>query len=179
MGAGIEDSLTLRAIAGEDVRLLDSGVRVARFLSVSSRSTRVDSKRAAACYPSATSRTIMSVNPSAKATTPTLLCRPAWVSGMSSSTTTYIMTPAANPGKAFCTSSPIARFKKNTNDEPRTVPNKGTVKAMIMARFDSFMAFLPAAVHRVAPRSLSLNRFGRAIDSFCSCGHARPVPCSV
>lgn len=34
MGAGIEDSLTLRAIAGEDVRLLDSGVQAAGFLPV-------------------------------------------------------------------------------------------------------------------------------------------------
>ena len=34
MGAGIEDSLTLRAIAREDVRLLDSGVQAAGFLPV-------------------------------------------------------------------------------------------------------------------------------------------------
>lgn len=33
-GAGIEDSLTLRAIAREDVRLLDSGVQAAGFLPV-------------------------------------------------------------------------------------------------------------------------------------------------
>lgn len=46
-------------------------------------------------YPSATSRIIISENPTAKKTVPILEYSPADISGMSSSTTTWSMAPAA------------------------------------------------------------------------------------
>ena len=46
-------------------------------------------------YPSATSRDIITMNPTAKVMTPTSECSPCDISGISSSTTTYIMAPAA------------------------------------------------------------------------------------
>ena len=46
-------------------------------------------------HPSATSRIIISVKPAAKATVPRFECFPSDISGISSSTTTYIMAPAA------------------------------------------------------------------------------------
>lgn len=46
-------------------------------------------------YPSATSRVIMTMNPKAKEMTPMSECSPSDISGISSSTTTYIMAPAA------------------------------------------------------------------------------------
>lgn len=46
-------------------------------------------------YPSATSSAIIRVNPKANISTPILECSPSDISGMSSSTTTYIMAPAA------------------------------------------------------------------------------------
>ena len=46
-------------------------------------------------YPSATSSTIITLKPTAKNTVPTLECYPCDISGISSSTTTYSMAPAA------------------------------------------------------------------------------------
>ena len=46
-------------------------------------------------YPNATSRDIITMNPTAKVMTPTSECSPCDISGISSSTTTYIMAPAA------------------------------------------------------------------------------------
>ena len=46
-------------------------------------------------YPSATSSTIITLKPTAKNTVPTLECRPCDISGISASTTTYSMAPAA------------------------------------------------------------------------------------
>ena len=48
-----------------------------------------------AAHPSATSNTIMSRKPAMTPRVPVLECSPKWASGMSSSTTTYIMAPAA------------------------------------------------------------------------------------
>ena len=46
-------------------------------------------------HPSATSSTIITLKPTAKNTVPTLECCPCDISGISSSTTTYSMAPAA------------------------------------------------------------------------------------
>ena len=46
-------------------------------------------------HPSATSSTIITLKPTAKNTAPTLECCPCDISGISSSTTTYSMAPAA------------------------------------------------------------------------------------
>ncbi len=46
-------------------------------------------------HPSATSSTIITLKPAAKNTVPTLECCPCDISGISSSTTTYSMAPAA------------------------------------------------------------------------------------
>ena len=46
-------------------------------------------------YPRVTSRIIINTNPSAKAMVPQLECLPSDISGISSSTTTYIIAPAA------------------------------------------------------------------------------------
>lgn len=46
-------------------------------------------------YPSATSSTIITLKPTAKNTVPTLECCPCDISGISSTTTTYSMAPAA------------------------------------------------------------------------------------
>jgi len=50
-------------------------------------------------YPSATSRTIISVKPTAKKMVPMLECSPSDISGISSSTTTYSMAPAENASR--------------------------------------------------------------------------------
>ena len=47
-------------------------------------------------YPSATSSIIIIENPTANAIVPRLECFPSEASGISSSTTTYIIAPAAN-----------------------------------------------------------------------------------
>ena len=47
-------------------------------------------------YPSVTSRIIISTKPIANAIVPQLLCAPSDISGINSSTTTYIIAPAAN-----------------------------------------------------------------------------------
>ena len=47
-------------------------------------------------YPNATSRTIMTTNPMLNAIVPQLECSPSLISGINSSTTTYIIAPAAN-----------------------------------------------------------------------------------
>jgi|GEM_PF-5046578 len=50
-------------------------------------------------YPNTTSSTIIRANPTAKPTVPKLECDPFDVSGISSSTTTYNIAPAANASK--------------------------------------------------------------------------------
>ena len=50
-------------------------------------------------YPSVTSRIIITTKPRAKATVPAFECRPSDISGISSSTTTYIIAPAAKARK--------------------------------------------------------------------------------
>lgn len=50
-------------------------------------------------YPNTTSSTIIRANPTAKPTVPKLECSPFDVSGISSSTTTYNIAPAANASK--------------------------------------------------------------------------------
>jgi len=73
-------------------------VRMQNFITFPSQlSTKDTSKRRR--QPSATSNTIINVKPTAKNTVPKLECLPCDISGMSSSTTTYIIAPAAKLSK--------------------------------------------------------------------------------
>ena len=50
-------------------------------------------------YPNATSKIIIIIKPKAKPNVPKLECFPTWDSGINSSTTTYIIDPAAKDNK--------------------------------------------------------------------------------
>ncbi len=50
-------------------------------------------------YPNAISNIIIITNPIATPIVPMLVCSPDWASGINSSTTTYIIAPAANDNR--------------------------------------------------------------------------------
>ncbi len=67
--------------------------------NITAKKTRLADPLYTYFYPSATSSAIIRLKPTAKATTPIFECSPADISGISSSTTTYIIAPAAKDSR--------------------------------------------------------------------------------
>lgn len=83
----------------------------------------------------ATSSAVITVKMKANKITPILECSPSLISGISSYTTTYIITPAVKPVSAFCTVLLSPFFINSTQAAPKEVPKKG-IKIPFIASYN-------------------------------------------
>ncbi len=135
-------------------------------------------------YPRTTSRIIITENPIAKNTVPVFECEPCDISGISSSTTTYIIAPAANDKKNGITgtiifASIIVIIAPKGSTAPESTPPRNACDLLIPSDLSGIEIMAPSGKFCIAIPTASANAPATEIPVFPSIQPAYTAPTDI